>query len=174
MEIMAAMVFHLIGPWWRWWWLWDDTGGAGYAGQITLTWTGTRTDYNDIQYAALNNNGSLSAPSTAEAAAGNSIWCEATAFTTPRTGLSTAVYNGNLYILGGQAASSSGGCTASGDYCNDVQYDSMNANGSLGGSWTDDTSLSSGAFTNARAYQSAVAYDGYLYVIGGDSEAYRI
>jgi hypothetical protein len=145
------------------------TGGAGWAGQITLTWTGTY--YNDIQYAAINSNGSLSAPSTCPGgmASGNSIWCEATAFTTARQGLSAVVNNGYLYIAGGQAGSSAGGCTATGDYCNDVQYDQVNSNGSVGGTWTDDTSLSSGAFTTARDYQGSLVYDGSLYIIGGNA-----
>ena len=130
-----------------------ELGVAVYNGYLYIVGGGNgATYYNDVQYAALNSNGSLSAPSTCAGglASGNSIWCEATSFTTARVGLSTAVYNGNLYILGGQAASSSGGCTATGDYCNDVQYDSINANGSLGGTWNDDTSLSTGAFTTAQ------------------------
>ena len=145
-------------------------GVVAYDGYLYIMGGNDNGTYaNDVQYAAIGSNGSLSEPSTCTGglASGNSIWCEATAFTTARAGLSATAYNGYFYIIGGQAGSSTGGCTATSDYCNDVQYDSINANGSLGGTWTDDTSLSTGAFTNARAYLGAVAYDGYLYITGG-------
>ena len=44
---------------------------------------------------------------------------------------------------------------------NDVQYAPINANGSVG-AWTATTS-----FNTARYGHTSVAYNGYLYVIGG-------
>jgi hypothetical protein len=146
----------------------DLTGGAGYSGQITISWAPTIT-YNDVQYATINSNGSLSAPSVCAGglASGNSIWCETTAFTTARQGLQVVAYDGYLYVMGGQASSNTGGCIGAVDYCNDVQYDSINANGSIGSTWTDDTTLSNGAFTTARDNFAATAYNGNLYIMGG-------
>ena len=125
---------------------------------------------NDVQYASISG-GSLAVPSTCPGglAAGNSIWCLATSFTTARQGLSAVAYNGFMYILGGIAGSSTGGCTATNYYCNDVQIDNINTNGALGSTWTDDTSLSTGAFTTARDYFSATAYNGYMYIMGGNA-----
>ena len=144
-----------------------NTGGTGYAGKVRLTWV--LSYYNDIQYAALNSNGSLAAPSTCPGgwATGNTIWCEATAFTTARQGLNAIAYNNYLYILGGQAGSSTGGCMGTSDYCNDVQYDSFNTNGSLGSTWADDVTLSTGAFTTPRSSFGAFINNGYLYITSG-------
>ena len=99
---------------------------------------------NDTQYTALNaSDGTLG------------TWTNsANTFATPRLGLASVAYNGYLYILGGIG---SAGSVA------DVQYSRINSNGSLN-TWATTTSLPA-----ARYYHAAVAYNGYIYVIGGDT-----
>lgn len=104
--------------------------------------TATLTPLQDIQYAEIRADGSLdvftSSPSS---------------FVNARAGHSSVVYNGYLYVIGGSSGP--------GFYYNDVQYAKINADGSLG-----PFALTS-AFTNARMSHTSVAYNGYLYVIGG-------
>ena len=78
-------------------------------------------------------------------------------FATARNRHATAAYAGHLYVSGGLVGGS--GSSAA---LNDVQVAPMNADGSLG-TWG-----SAGAsFATPRWVHSSVAYDGYLYVIGG-------
>ena len=74
------------------------------------------------------------------------------AFTNARLGHTSVVYNGYLYIIGGE----------NGPYLNDIQYCPINTNGSVG-ACTQQTS----AFTTARGFHTSVVYNGYLYIIGG-------
>lgn len=74
--------------------------------------------------------------------------------TTAREFHTTAAYNGYLYVAGG---SSSGGLL------NDIQYASFSGSGLLG-AWATTTS-----FTTARQAHTMIAYNGYMYIIGGDS-----
>lgn len=68
----------------------------------------------------------------------------------------TVRYNGYVYALGGFDSST---------YLNKVNYAKLNADGSVG-TWQSTTSLPVGI-----AYHSAVQYNGYIYVIGGVSNA---
>ena len=97
--------------------------------------------YNDVQYAPINSDGTVG------------TWTATTSFTTARGGVDAIAYNGNLYILGGYNGTT---------YYNDVQYAPINANGTVG-TWTATTS-----FTNQRSGLAASAYNGYLYLLGGD------
>ena len=103
------------------------------------------TDANDILYCPLNSNGSV-----------GSCTQKANAFTNARHAHTSVVYNGYLYIIGGQQL-------FVGSY-NDIQYCPLNADGSVGTCTTNATS-----FTNARFYHSSIVYNGYLYIIGGSS-----
>jgi len=98
------------------------------------------TALNSVQYAPINANGSLG------------TWQSTASFTTARYGLEALAYNGYLYVMGGYTGSS---------YLNSVQYAPINANGSLG------TWQSTANFTTARQSFGALAYNGYLYVMGG-------
>lgn len=82
-------------------------------------------------------------------------WTASTAFTTARYGHTTVAYNGYLYVIGGTTTGS--------DYLNNVQYAPINSDGTVG-SWTATTNLISG-----RQYHASVAYNGYIYVIGGSN-----
>ncbi len=94
-------------------------------------------------------------------------WTATTTFTTTsmpaRYGLSAVAYNGYLYVMGGQAGASTGDCTAI--YCNGVFYAPINSNGTIG-AWTPTTFFTTTSMP-ARYGLSAVAYNGYLYVMGG-------
>src|SRR5581483_3112595 len=72
---------------------------------------------------------------------------------------SSVAYNGYLYVLGGCPSSCSSAPTTT------VQYDSINADGTLGATWT----TSANALPGARARATAVAYNGYIYEIAGCS-----
>ncbi|MBI3096757.1 MAG: hypothetical protein HYY93_00705, partial [Planctomycetes bacterium] len=94
----------------------------------------------DAQYAPINADGTVGA------------WTTTTAFTTARAGHASVAYSGYMYVIGG---------TDGGGYFNDVQYAPINADGTVG-AWTTTT-----AFATARDGHTSVAYNGYLYVIGG-------
>jgi N-acetylneuraminic acid mutarotase len=99
-------------------------------------------ELNSVEYATINSNGTLS-------------WHGATnSFTTARHMHSSAIYNGFLYVLGGIVSFPT--------LTNSVQYATINSNGTL--TWNG----SAGSFTTARESHASVAYNGYLYVLGGD------
>ncbi len=95
-------------------------------------------------------------------------WTASNAFTTARSYSGRVAYNGYMYILGGLKGSASTACRTSGsdDECNDVQYAPINSNGSLG-TWAATTS-----FSTPRYGLVAVAYNGYMYVMGGYDGGY--
>jgi N-acetylneuraminic acid mutarotase len=80
-------------------------------------------------------------------------WTSTTTMNETRRSAGSASYNGYAYVVGGFN-------TADGDL-NTVEYAAINSNGTLG-SWASTTSL-----PGARAAGQAVAYDGYLYFLGG-------
>ena len=102
--------------------------------------TGFTTTYNEVDYAPFNSNGTIGS------------WTATSSFTTVRFDLTSAFYNGNLYVLDGN-----NGSTA----LSDVQYAPIDPAGVISG-WTATTVLP------AVNYQSnSIAYNGYLYEIGG-------
>lgn len=118
-------------------------------GGCTATSAGNCTAYeNTVRMAQINSNGTVGAWSSA----GNS-------FTGARFWHSAVAYNSKLYVLGGCAAMVTENCT---NLKNDVQVININSNGSLNGSWRTIRS-----FDTARSALGAVAYNGYLYVVGG-------
>jgi len=122
-----------------------------YEGHIyTVGGTNGGSDTNEVQYAPINSDGTIG--TWGDANNGNP------SFTTGRSNLSAIAYNGYLYIMAG--SSTVGATTTS---YNDVQYAPFNSNGTLG-SWHATTS-----FTTARTSQAATAYNGYIYIMGGQS-----
>jgi N-acetylneuraminic acid mutarotase len=81
-----------------------------------------------------------------------SAWNSTSTFNTPRSEHTSVAYNGYLYVIGGEN---------SGTRFNDVQYAPINSDGSTG-TWQNTT-----PFNNGRRSHTSVAYNGYLYVIGG-------
>ncbi len=94
---------------------------------------------NDVQYAPINANGTIGS------------WTATTSFTGARYNHASVVYNGYLYLMGGNGGSN----------LNTVQYAPINANGTIG-TWNATTS-----FTTGRMGLMGVAYNGYLYITGG-------
>jgi len=129
-----------------------DISGIGYS--------------NSIQYALIctGSNSGVGGCGSTPGALGT--WTTAAnSFSTGRAGLAAAVYNGNLYVVGGRKASVGTSCSSlSSQYCNDVQYAPINNDGSLG-SWSSTGS----GFPAPRHEHAVAAYGGYLYVLGGDS-----
>ncbi|MFZ1483704.1 MAG: hypothetical protein WAS36_01695 [Candidatus Saccharimonadales bacterium] len=100
--------------------------------------------YSDVQYAQLNANGTVTGAG----------WKYTTAQASVRYSQPTVAYNGYMYMLGGRYNSS--------NYA-DVQYAAINNNGTIG-EWKQSTS-----FTTARQAHTGVAYNGFLYILGGSS-----
>ncbi len=114
---------------------------VAYNGYLYIVGGYTGSVYqSDVQYAAINANGTIG------------TWTATTSFTTGRTNLSSTINNGYLYIMGGYTGST---------YLSDVQYAQFKVNGSLGGF------VATTSFTTGRFGHTSVAYNGYLYVIGG-------
>ncbi|HET7320083.1 MAG TPA: hypothetical protein VFI84_00680 [Candidatus Saccharimonadales bacterium] len=110
------------------------------------------TPLNDIQYEPITGGTLGLAGGTTQ---------QTSAFTSARWGQAAVVYKGYLYISGGSAAANATGCDSSGK-CNDLQACPINSDGSIG-SCTQKLS----AFSPARYFHSSVAYEGYVYIIGG-------
>jgi len=104
---------------------------------------------NDVKFAKIETNGILGP------------WNSTTSFIQGREGLTSVVYNGYLYILGGHYQVDSDSYDL-----NDVQYSKILADGSLG-PWKNTTS-----FTAGRAMHSSVVYNGYIYILGGNADSY--
>jgi N-acetylneuraminic acid mutarotase len=109
-----------------------------------------------VDYAAISSTGSLAAPGTC-AGTITGDWCGSTSTANGNLPAATeqatsVVYNGNIYVIGGDTSS---GVIAA------VYYAAIGSNGSFG-SWTATTSLQFGTMA-----ASSVAYNGYLYEIGG-------
>ena len=100
------------------------------------------TYYSDVQYSAINADGSLGGFSSAGAS-----------FTNGRQSHTSVLYNGYLYVMGGKYASV---------YYNDVQYIALNSNGTLNGSWKYTNSIHIPRYAGI-----SFAYNGYVYVMGG-------
>ena len=97
-----------------------------------------------VDYAPINTNGTLGS------------WTATTSLPAATASATSVEYNGYVYEIGG--------CNPS-CFTSTVDYASINANGTLG-SWTATTSL-----LTATDGASSVAYNGYIYEIGGNTSA---
>ncbi len=98
---------------------------------------------NDSYYSTINADGSISS------------WTTGATFTNARFKHGMVQYNGYLYIVGGFNNNVT--------YYSDVQYAKINSDGSYG-SWATTTS-----FTTGRYSMGLVAYNGYMYLAGGNA-----
>jgi len=111
------------------------------------------TSYKDVQFTRITNGGS----------GATGTWANKGSFTTARTQASVASYNGYVYLTGGcTTATSIVGCTTSTD---DSRYSQVAPDGSL--AWS--TLTTAGNVPTSRYGHTSVAYNGYLYVMGGCS-----
>ena len=125
----------------------SDFGMVYHRGYIYITGgqDSSSGTLNSIQYAQVNNGGAGTVGS----------WTSTSSLTTGRTHQTTVAYNGYLYVAGGTDA-------GLGAWLNDIEYAPLNSNGTVG-TWTTD----SHTFTNAREGHGMIAYNGYLYIVGG-------
>jgi hypothetical protein len=72
-------------------------------------------------------------------------------------------YNNVLYVIGGCTAYTTGACS---NATTSVRSATINPDGTLGATWNTETSL-----PTARSELQAVAYAGYMYVVGGKSNS---
>jgi len=84
---------------------------------------------------------------------GVGAWTATTALPEARQGHSTVANAGYFYVLGG--------ALDGGVHSNDVRYAKVGTDGSVG------TWVAGRSFATGRVFHSSVAYNGYLYVIGG-------
>lgn len=77
----------------------------------------------------------------------------------------SVAYNGNLYIIGGCTAYTSGNCSA---WSTAVQHATINADGSLG-SWTATDNTVDQQLATGRALGGAIGYSGRIYIVGGST-----
>lgn len=104
-----------------------------------------------VEYAKINNNGTLSTNTCGTAV----TWCSGGTATASRSS-SAVSYNGYLYSF-------TGGSGAGGTLGNAVDYAKINTDGSVG-TWN---SANTGAAYPARYGQAAAVSNGYMYVLGG-------
>ena len=131
---------------------WGATGSlpAATAGATSVAYNGyvyeiggyTSAATTTVDYAPINSNGTLGS------------WTATTSLPTATYAATSVAYNGYVYEIGGYTGS---GITAT------VDYAPINSNGTLG-SWTATTSL-----PTATRLATSVAYNGYVYEIGGSA-----
>lgn len=107
---------------------------------------------NDIQYATINPDGSLS-----------NTWNSVGNFGTARYGASLSATNGMFYLTGGCSANSSGDCTG---LIATVRSAYVNSDGTLGAWGNQANSLGAARFLHGSA-----VLDGFLYITGGKGSA---
>ncbi len=109
------------------------------------------TDLSSVEVAPVNSNGTLGA------------WTQTTWLPRARDLTTSVVQNGFIYVIGGEIGSST--------FLNDTEVAPINSNGTLG-SWV--TTTTSNSFVsgggNGITGHSSVAYNGYIYRIGGASK----
>ena len=145
---------------------------GGYAGSPTAV----------VDYAAITSSGALAAPASAACTAGGGSiagdWCASngtagTGANLPAAtdGATAVAYNGYVYQIGGYA----GSVTAVVDYAAITSSGALAAPGSCAGTitgyWCASTSTSNGSLPAATYQATAVAYNGYVYQIGGYTTA---
>jgi N-acetylneuraminic acid mutarotase len=115
---------------------------VAYNGYLYVIGGYSGSSLNDVQYAPINANGTIG------------TWTTTTGFPTARRFHTSVAYNGHLYVIGGLISSSPYDLF-------DIQHAPINADGTIG-TWTATTS-----FPIARDSHTSVAYNGYLYILGG-------
>ena len=150
-----------------------DLGAVAYNGYLYVMGGQSGASGGDCTASGSYCNGTFYAPINSNGTIGS--WAATTTFgiTMPaRANFGAVTYNGYLYVTGGGNNSSSGADCATSTYdCNGTFYAPINSNGTIG-SWAATTTWpASSPAMPARALFGAVAYNGYLYVMGGSADA---
>lgn len=120
----------------------SGVGSAAYNGYIyAVGGNNGGSQEAEVEYAPINSDGTIGS------------WTATTDMSIPRTYHGFTVYNGYAYALGGS--------TTGWSIQSSTEYAPINSNGTIG-SWTSTT-----AFPTERTSANAVAYNGYMYLIGG-------
>lgn len=119
-------------------------GLVAYNNKFYLTGGSNATIKNDAYYATINADGSIGS------------WTSTSVVTNSRFKHSMVAYNGYMYVAGGNNGST---------YYNDVQYSKIASDGSLG-TWTATSSFATGRYS-----MGLVAYNGYMYLAGGNANS---
>jgi CYTH domain-containing protein len=135
----------------------DQATSVAYNGYVYEIGGFTTATTAIVDYAPINANGSVGAWTASTSLATGSL-------PTATDAATSVVYNGYLYEIGGCQGSACGTIVAI------VDYAPINANGSVG-AWTASTSLATGSLPAATYDSTSVAYNGYLYEIGGYTTA---
>ncbi len=122
-------------------------GYAAYNGYLYILGgiNSSGTTINTTDYAQINSNGSIGG------------WNPTTVLPAVNDSFAAAAYNGYLYIFGGEN-------TNNADNYTETDSIPINSNGTLGTSWSSANS----GFSSGLRGESAVAYNGYMYILGGD------
>lgn len=120
-----------------------DQKAVIYNGYIYQTGGTTGTNQNDVQYSPVSATGTVTAIP----------WTTGTSFSNIRSAHMTVAYNGYLYVIGGSNAPT---------YYNDVQFATLDPSTGAVGSWSTTSS-----FIGARDEFTGIAYQGYMYLLGG-------
>lgn len=149
----------------------DDYGASSLAINPASSST---TDQTAVNWAKFNTDShAVESPNPGTGAC--SGWCTSSVYDLPqsRRAHSMVAYNGYLYVIGGTSSSCAGAINA----CSTVYIAKLGANGEpqlwhpTGGStayWYTDSGLNGGT---GRRYQSAVAFNNRMYVLGGQTNA---
>jgi hypothetical protein len=123
---------------------------GGYLYVIGGDPSGSNVGSKTIRYAALNSDGTVG------------TWAATTqSLLTNRELMGCTVYNGYLYVAGGETNGS--GVL----YYNTVEYAPLAATGNITTAFTTGTAFTTAGSSSGRAELQAVAYNGYLYILGG-------
>lgn len=111
----------------------------------------------------LPNNGGTGQLGSFSTGSGNIVDLPTVGGTAGRADHAAVAYNGKLYIIGGCRVYTAGACSTG---LGDIQRADISPDGTITSSWTSQTSLPG---SEVRSGLKAIAYNGYLYVMGGRS-----
>ena len=145
----------------------SNTGAAGSNGSVTVSYSASSAGVqNSVSWAQIATNGTLTSPNPGNGACTN--WCSDPSYALPQalTDFSIVAYNGFIYVMGGLNSSGTPQSTvyvakigANGE---PQLWSPTSTNQATWTYWYTDTGLSS-----VRSDFSAVAYNNYMYLVGG-------
>lgn len=157
-----------------------NNGTTGDNGIAIITYTGTVDAIDTVSWAKLN----TTTGAIESANPGNGVcsgWCTSTAYKLPgsRGAFSMVLYNGFLYVIGGEDSScTTGNGTGADGVCKTVYISKIGANGEPQLWHPTDTNKANWVYwyrdtdlTSPRSFTSAVAYNNRMYLVGGKTSS---